>query len=57
VRFNGQTIAVKAAPLLGQHSAEVMKDWLGMNESQVAALQAEKIIHGNAEAQVGQAAA
>ncbi|MGH6784798.1 MAG: CoA transferase, partial [Sphingomicrobium sp.] len=57
VRFDGQTIAVKPAPLLGQHSAEVMKDWLGMNESQVAALQAEKIIHGDAEAQVGQAAA
>jgi formyl-CoA transferase len=57
VRFDGQTIAVKPAPFLGQHSAEVMKDWLGMSESQVAALQAEKIIQGNAEAQVGQAAA
>jgi formyl-CoA transferase len=57
VRFDGQTIAVKPAPLLGAHSAEVLKDWLGLNESQVAALHAEKIIQGNAETQVGQAAA
>jgi len=57
VRFDGQTIAVKPAPLLGAHSAEVLKDWLGLNESQVAALQAEKIIQGNTEAQAGQAAA
>jgi len=35
VRFDGQTIAVKPAPLLGAHSAEVLKDWLGLNESQL----------------------
>ena len=44
VRFDGKTAAVKPAPLLGQHSAEVLKDWLGMSEDQVAALRAEKII-------------
>jgi crotonobetainyl-CoA:carnitine CoA-transferase CaiB-like acyl-CoA transferase len=57
VRFNGKTAPVNPAPLLGKHSAEVLKDWLGMSEDQVAALQAEKIIHGQARAEVGQAAA
>ena len=44
VRFNGKTAVVTPAPLLGQHSAEALKDWLGMNEEQVAALRADKII-------------
>ena len=56
VRFNGKTAPVIPAPLLGQHSAEVLKDWLGMSADQVAALQAEKIIHGHTGAEVGQAA-
>jgi formyl-CoA transferase len=56
VRFNGKTAPVIPAPLLGQHSAEVLKDWLGMSEAQVAALRSEKIIHGHAGAAVGQAA-
>jgi formyl-CoA transferase len=44
VRFNGKPPKVKPAPLLGQHSAEVLMDWLGMTEEQVTALRAEKII-------------
>ena len=44
VRFNGKPPVVKPAPLLGQHSAEVLEDWLGMNAKQVAALQTEKVI-------------
>ncbi len=44
VRFNGKPPKVKPAPLLGQHSAEVLMDWLGMTEEQVTALHAEKII-------------
>ena len=44
VRFNGKPPTVKPAPLLGQHSAEVLMDWLGMTEEQVTALKAEKII-------------
>jgi crotonobetainyl-CoA:carnitine CoA-transferase CaiB-like acyl-CoA transferase len=35
---------VKPAPLHGQHSGEVLKDWLGMNEEQVSALRADKVI-------------
>jgi crotonobetainyl-CoA:carnitine CoA-transferase CaiB-like acyl-CoA transferase len=56
VRFNGKTAPVKPAPLLGQHSAEVLKDWLGMSEDQVATLRAEKIIHAHSQAEFGQAA-
>ena len=44
VRFNGIPPAVKPAPLLGQHSAEALKDWLGMADAQVAALRDDKII-------------
>jgi len=44
VRFNGKPPVVKPAPLLGQHSAEVLRDWLGMSEAQVAALRTDKII-------------
>ena len=44
VRFNGKPPVVRPAPLLGQHSNEVLKDWLGMNAEQVAALHADKII-------------
>ena len=44
VRFNGKTPAVKPAPLLGEHSSEVLKDWLGLSETQVDALRTEKVI-------------
>ena len=44
VRFNHQPPPVKPAPLLGQHSAEGLKDWLGMTDAQVAALRDDKII-------------
>ena len=44
VRFNGQPPAIKPAPLLGENSAEALKDWLGMNDAQVAALRDDKII-------------
>lgn len=44
VRFDGKPPVVTPAPLLGQHSAEALKDWLGMTEEQVAALHADKII-------------
>ena len=44
VRFNGKPPAVKRAPLLGEHSGEALKDWLGMTDNQVAALRDDKII-------------
>lgn len=44
VRFNGKPVQVKPAPLLGQHSDEILKDWLGMDAQQVATLHTDKII-------------
>ena len=44
VRFNGHPPPVSPAPLLGQHSAEALRDWLGMSEEQVAALRSDKVI-------------
>lgn len=47
VSFDGQKAGVKPAPLLGQHSQEVLKDWLGMTPDQISALTAEKIVGGS----------
>jgi formyl-CoA transferase len=44
VRQDGRMRRVTPAPLLGEHSAEVLKDWLGMTDAQVEALRAEKAI-------------
>jgi formyl-CoA transferase len=44
VRFGGRAAPVKPAPLLGQHAAEVLGEWLGMAEGDVAGLKREKVI-------------
>jgi formyl-CoA transferase len=44
VRFNGSPPPIKPAPLLGEHSGEALKDWLGMSDAQVTALRDDKII-------------
>jgi formyl-CoA transferase len=44
VRHNGASPPVAPAPLLGQHNSEVLKDWLGMDSAQVAALHEEGVI-------------
>jgi formyl-CoA transferase len=44
VRFSGNPPAVKPAPLLGEHSAEVLKDWLGLGEEAVGGLRSTGII-------------
>jgi formyl-CoA transferase len=46
VRFGGATPAVRVAPELGQHSANVLGDWLGMDSSAIAELKAGKVIAG-----------
>ncbi len=44
VRHGGATPPVAPAPLLGQHNGDVLKDWLGMDAAQVAALDEEGVI-------------
>jgi crotonobetainyl-CoA:carnitine CoA-transferase CaiB-like acyl-CoA transferase len=44
VRKDGEVRTLVPAPLLGQHSTEVLKDWLGMSDAQVNALRADKIV-------------
>ncbi len=44
VRFDGAPAKVKPSPLLGQHNAEVLGQWLGIAAGEVEALRAEGII-------------
>jgi formyl-CoA transferase len=44
VRHNNTPVAVKASPMLGQHSAEVLESWLGLGAREIEGLAAEKII-------------
>jgi crotonobetainyl-CoA:carnitine CoA-transferase CaiB-like acyl-CoA transferase len=44
VRFGGAAPPLKSAPLLGQHSAAVLGDWLGMSATEVEALKREGVI-------------
>jgi formyl-CoA transferase len=44
VRFDGKPAKVKPSPLLGQHNAEVLGQWLGLGAQEVDALKAEGII-------------
>ena len=44
VRFDGAPAKVKPSPLLGQHNAEVLGQWLGIGAAEVEALRTEGII-------------
>jgi formyl-CoA transferase len=44
VRHNGAPPAISASPLLGEHSAEVLKSWLGLPSSEIEGLAQERII-------------
>ncbi|MGH7054644.1 MAG: CoA transferase, partial [Stellaceae bacterium] len=44
VRFDGKPPQVKPAPLLGQHSAEVLQGWLGLGAAEVADLKRDGVI-------------
>ena len=44
VRFDGAPPRVKPSPMLGQHNAEVLGDWLGVGSAEVEALRAEGIV-------------
>jgi formyl-CoA transferase len=44
VRVDGKPPTLKPSPLLGQHSAEVLQDWLGIDASALAALKGEGVL-------------
>ncbi len=44
VRFDGKPPQVKPAPLVGQHSAEVLQGWLGLGAAEVADLKRDGVI-------------
>jgi formyl-CoA transferase len=44
VRFDGVPTKVESAPLLGEHTAEVLGDWLGLDAAAVADLRQGGIV-------------
>jgi crotonobetainyl-CoA:carnitine CoA-transferase CaiB-like acyl-CoA transferase len=44
VRFDSIPTAVKSAPLLGEHTPEVLADWLGLDAAAVAGLRQDGIV-------------
>jgi len=46
VKMSASHVPVKSAPLLGQHSEEVLGEVLGYSAEQVAALREQEVIQG-----------
>jgi len=44
VRIDGKPPRLKPSPLLGQHSAEVLDEWLGLDAGELAALRREGVL-------------
>lgn len=44
VRINGKPPTVKASPILGEHNAAVLSEWLGLSSDDIGKLKANKII-------------
>lgn len=44
VRVDGQPPRLKPLPLLGQHNAEVLHDWLGIDTAELAALKSKGVL-------------
>jgi len=46
VRYSGRTLPIRPAPLLGQHSDEVLAEWLGLDPDALGKLRAAAVIGG-----------
>jgi crotonobetainyl-CoA:carnitine CoA-transferase CaiB-like acyl-CoA transferase len=44
VRIDGKTVRLKGSPALGADSAEVLRNWLGIDAAEVDALRQEGVI-------------
>jgi crotonobetainyl-CoA:carnitine CoA-transferase CaiB-like acyl-CoA transferase len=44
VRINGKPPRIKASPRLGEHTGDVLSNWLGLNAEAVAKLKTDKIV-------------
>jgi len=44
VRFDGAPARVEPAPLLGEHTADVFGEWLGMSADDLEMLRAEGVV-------------
>jgi crotonobetainyl-CoA:carnitine CoA-transferase CaiB-like acyl-CoA transferase len=44
VRFDGAPAPVEPSPLLGEHTAQVFGDWLGMSAGDIATLRDEGVV-------------
>ena len=44
VRVDGKATRLKASPVLGEHTDQVISDWLGLNDAAIAALKTEGAI-------------
>jgi crotonobetainyl-CoA:carnitine CoA-transferase CaiB-like acyl-CoA transferase len=44
VRFDGAPVPVKPAPLLGEHTADVFGEWLGMSPVDVDQLRSDGVV-------------
>ena len=44
VRFSGRTPEVRPAPLLGQHTKEVLRDWLGLGADEIEQLGKDGVV-------------
>jgi crotonobetainyl-CoA:carnitine CoA-transferase CaiB-like acyl-CoA transferase len=44
VRVDGKPARVKASPILGEHTADVLTGWLGMTDAEVAKLRDASVV-------------
>ena len=44
MRVDGKPARLKPSPLLSDHSAEVLSDWLGIGAGEIAALKSEGVL-------------
>jgi hypothetical protein len=44
VRIDGKTVRLRGSPALGQDSAEVLHNWLGIDRVEIEALSQEEVL-------------